>query len=404
MKLSEYISPLLLDQNLVKSFSEMNGKWYEETIHSESKLYTLILVPSELCNLHCKYCYETTKNSTHMDISLARKLIKEYFEILPIDNILKIELRGGEPLLEFDFIKKICEWTFENYKSNNYYFYAVTNGTCFSSSDCRSWFFKYRDKIKLPLSIDGTKKTHNSNRDNSFELIDIDFFLKTWKNAYTYTTVLPENSADIFENLLFLTQKGFTVRANFEFAQTWTDDNIITCVQQLHKLADEILKKRIKQRLNLFSCYGFIDFTENSDEDRQHMLNCNAGHRRFIYTPDGKKYPCHTLVPSAFNHYGVNNEVIFEKLYNDVLNPPDCCQCYYYYLCYICVGFSMSYANDYKWRNKSFCEITRIRTFLSAYYWGKKIENNIATKKLSDEEKYIAKKIYTLYKAENLIE
>jgi radical SAM protein with 4Fe4S-binding SPASM domain len=337
-----------------------------------------------------------------MEVSLAKQLIKEYFDMLPVNNVLKIEIRGGEPLLEFDFIKEICEWTFSNYVTENYFFYAVTNGT-FLKNEYKIWFSKHKDKIRLPLSIDGAKETQDFNRDNSYDKIDINFFLNNWENAYTYTTILPENSKSIYENLLFLTLKGFTVRANFEFTQTWSDCAVTTCSYQLRELVDTIISKQIKQKLNILSCYSFIDFEEKPTEDRRYILNCNAGHRRFIYTPDGKKYPCHTLVPSVFNHYGINDLEVFRRLSSDVLNPPECCECSYFYLCYICVGFSLSYANDYQWRNKSFCDITRIRTFASAYYWGKKLFEKSLKGTLSPDEEYIANKIYKLYKAEDIV-
>jgi len=46
----------------------------------------------------------------------------------------------------------------------------------------KNWFTANNDLFVLGLSLDGTRNTHNHNRSNSFDDIDIDFFLKTYPN------------------------------------------------------------------------------------------------------------------------------------------------------------------------------------------------------------------------------
>lgn len=398
----KYLRPLLLEKNLIDEFSKIESSFeYKSVVLQETKTETLILVPSERCNLHCTYCYEVEKNPARMDVIEAKEAIKKTFGNLQNDMRLKIEFRGGEPFLEFDFIKEICDWVIENYKNKDFFFYAVTNGTCFSD-EAKAWLSEHKSIFIAPLSIDGDKKTQDANRSNSFDLIDFDFLLKTWSNPYTYTTIIPENAKTVFEDLLFLMEKGFTIRANFEFAQLWNDEQLEDLSAGLRKLADYTLENKLHNRLNLFSRYGFLDYNLKDDiEDREFFVPCNAGKHRRIVAADGCVYPCHTLVPSCFNHYGKEyGEKLFDKLLNEEINSEECCKCRFFHLCYICVGFSYSYAKDFKWRNKSFCDITRIRTFIAAYYWGRKLSKK-STSVFSDEEKKLGLKISDLYKGEN---
>lgn len=398
--MKNYLTPLLLEKNIISNLTNVAPSTeYKSIVLEETKTETLILVPSEKCNLHCKYCYEEEKNPATMNLEIAKTNIKEAFNNLKDEMRLKIEFRGGEPFLEFDFIKDVCDWVIENYNGRNFFFYAVTNGTCFTAAS-KEWLKSHKDIFIAPLSIDGNKKTQDSNRSKSFDLIDFDFILQNWKNPYTYTTIIPENANDVFDDLLFLMEKGFTIRANFEFAMLWSDEQLESLAEGVKRLADYTLKNNLQNRLNLFSKYAFFDYNLKDDGiDKKHYITCNAGKHRRIVAADGCVYPCHTLVPSCFNHYGEEyGEKLFEKLETEEINPEECCNCRFFYLCYICVGFSYSYAKDFKWRNKSFCDITRIRAFVSAYYWGKILSTK---KELTEEEKLIASKICDLYKGEN---
>lgn len=402
--MKDYLTPLLLQKETVSKLNEIETRLkYESVVLEETNTDTIIFVPSERCNLHCKYCYEVSKNPFRMDIEIAKSALKTAFSELQTGKRLKIEFRGGEPFLEFDFIKNLCEWVIQNYKEQNFFFYAVTNGTCFSD-EAKLWLSKHKEIFMAPLSIDGAKSTQDSNRSNSFDLIDFDFILRTWENAYTYTTIIPERAEDVFEDLLFLIEKGFTIRANFEFAQLWSERQLEDLSIGLRKLADYVLDNNLHNRLNLFSRYGFLDYNlQDNIENRKFFIPCNAGKHRKIIAADGRTYPCHTLVPSCFNHYGEEYaEQLFEKLRIEEINSNECCKCKFFHLCYICVGFSYSYAKDFKWRNKSFCDITKIRTFIAAYYWGNKLMKS--QKVLSDDEKMLAKKVIELYGGEKIYE
>lgn len=116
MKIKDYIEPILLNKNIINSFSSIKDNDDIFDSKTQSPFFTLMLVPSEKCNLNCKYCYETNKNYKLMDISFAKRIIEETFKNLKGYTKLKIEIRGGEPFLEFEWIKTIFEWVKNNYE------------------------------------------------------------------------------------------------------------------------------------------------------------------------------------------------------------------------------------------------------------------------------------------------
>ncbi|XRP96544.1 radical SAM protein [Methanocaldococcus sp. 16A] len=109
----------------------------------------LILKITNRCNLNCIYCYASNKNNKDMDFETAKNAV-DY--ILKIDDKLKIQFTGGEPLLNFDLIERIISYCTETY-SNKYISYAIqTNGTLLSEKIIK----KIKDlEIKIGISIDG---------------------------------------------------------------------------------------------------------------------------------------------------------------------------------------------------------------------------------------------------------
>lgn len=60
------------------------------------------------CNLDCVYCYQEHDTNVRMNFETAKKCIDWIFNNIPDDmEGVEIGFIGGEPLLEFDLIKKL---------------------------------------------------------------------------------------------------------------------------------------------------------------------------------------------------------------------------------------------------------------------------------------------------------
>lgn len=342
-----------------------------------------------------------------MTFQIAKIAIQRAFSELSPGKRLKIEFRGGEPFLEFHFIKKVCDWVIKEYPADTFSFYAITNGTCFSD-EAKQWLQANKEIFTTPLSIDGGRSTQNRNRSNSFDLIDFDFLFRTWPRPCCITTILPENAVTVFQDLQFLMDKGFDVRANFEFTKEWTAAQLDELARGLKRFADYVLEKQHTNRINLLSRNSILDYSivqdENESIKRKHLLVCNAGKYRHLVDANGNVYPCQAFVPSAFN-WSLNstNEDMFKKLKTEVLHPAKCRTCNFFYVCHLCPGFSYGYAGNFKWRNPSLCTIIKMRTFLASYYWGKQIQG--CTNKMSmnaDDMRQTMAAITELYQGEKI--
>ena len=103
-----YLAPLYLEESVIKKLGVVQTPTRPKLRSlQEPTAETLVLVPSERCNLCCSYCYERHKSAERMTFETAKESIQRAFSELSSGKSLKIEFRGGEPFLEFDFIN-VC--------------------------------------------------------------------------------------------------------------------------------------------------------------------------------------------------------------------------------------------------------------------------------------------------------
>ena len=93
-------------------------------------MITLTIEINKKCNLSCNYCYVGDKTKETMDDRIAYRSVNFAIERINQENHknrrIKINFLGGEPLLDFDKVKKIvyyCETNiYHNNKWNNFRF------------------------------------------------------------------------------------------------------------------------------------------------------------------------------------------------------------------------------------------------------------------------------------------
>jgi uncharacterized protein len=139
-------------------------------------LLQLTLNITEDCNFGCKYCvyrgfytYSNRANSSeYMSFSTAKKAIDYYFSLFeegkrynPIRKTPTIGFYGGEPLLNFDLIRRCVEYINLTYYAFETHYTITTNGSCLDK-DKADWLMQ--NNFLILLSLDGPEDEHNRNR------------------------------------------------------------------------------------------------------------------------------------------------------------------------------------------------------------------------------------------------
>lgn len=130
----------------------------------------LQLIVTEQCNLRCKYCsysgiylYNRTHNENFMDWDIAEKAIRKFHEgfcrvkLRKTGLIPAISFYGGEPLLNFELIRKATTMVHSLFRGK-VILNLTTNGTILTTAMLD--FFLEND-FHLMFSLNGYREEHN---------------------------------------------------------------------------------------------------------------------------------------------------------------------------------------------------------------------------------------------------
>lgn len=132
-----------------------------------SGLSVVVIQPTSLCNLNCKYCYiseEDRKNKYVMSYDTLEQAIKLIFSHDDLNSQVLINWHAGEPLMAgIDFYRKASS-LIQAYRKNRQVEQSIqTNGVSLNPAWCS---FLSESGIGVSVSLDGPKFIHNANRVN----------------------------------------------------------------------------------------------------------------------------------------------------------------------------------------------------------------------------------------------
>lgn len=131
------------------------------------------------CNLNCLYCQaESDQSSCFMSQEIAEKAIDIALE--SIENNLTFEFQGGEPLLNFDVLKHIVEYTNRRKNKKNVSFSLVTNTHAMTDEILE---FLVDNSVNICISLDGPKYIHDKNRPSKNGQSNYDSVIKWFHKA-----------------------------------------------------------------------------------------------------------------------------------------------------------------------------------------------------------------------------
>ena len=329
------------------------------------------------CNLDCIYCYQTHDGNHRMSYETACKSVDWIFTNIPSDmSGVEISFIGGEPLIEFDLIKRIYDYTFNKFADESFIFYATTNGALLND-EMKAWFLAHKDSFVLGLSLDGTPDTHNHNRCNSYDKIDIDFFKTTWPNQGVKMTLSEYSLNNLADNVIYIHELGFKEVDGvnlFEGTFDWSDEKYVkTIIPQLRKLVDYyvenddlILDQMLGRRLDMCE-----------ELDRPMRKWCGIGTGTIFFDTDGTRRPCPFVTPMTFSveelHDIMKTDFEDQAAFVDVECFKDC---YIYPICPMCPGANYLAKKTFSERDKSKCRMQKLITLYCADLQARRLLKN----------------------------
>lgn len=323
----------------------------------------IFLSITERCNLNCVYCFEKSKRKDVMSFEKAIEIIEREMYDEETDD-LDIDFMGGEPFLEFDLIKRICEYVWSRKWPIKYRFTAATNGTLVHGT-IKDWLRAHNTQFLCFLSIDGIKEAHDINRTNSFDRIDVKFFRDVWPNRKAKMLCSKESLRYLAESVKYLHSLGFPeIELKLAYSFDWRDEEKMKLLIEQYKILCDYYVEHIEYKpVSLLN----MDMAELNYAGKTIKKWCTCGIETCSYEMDGTKFPCR-----YYQDLVRYNKVNLEEMWNvDYYNIQEtlkgkCRQCLLRDLCRTCYAYNMDSYGDYGIKNDYSCHMTKISAYYSA--------------------------------------
>jgi uncharacterized protein len=371
----------------------------------EGRAKTVTFIVTEDCQLRCKYCYLPDKNKSHkMTFDVARATIdyllreREQFN----EGAVIWEFIGGEPFLEIDLIDRISDYAkLKMYETghpwfNNYRFSFSTNGLLYGKSKVQHYIAKNHTHISVGITIDGTKRKHDTQRvfpngRGSYDDVvkNIPLWLEQLPDAATKATISHDDIPYIKESVIHLFELGIkTINMNVVNEDVWQPDDDVLFEDQLVQLADHIIDHDLADShfCSLFS--RNIGQPIDPEDDRNW---CGAG-KMLAVDGEGTFYPCVRFAPysltrqagravgNCFDGIDRNKLRPFLAMTRSAQSSDECLSCDVAGGCSWCSGCNYDLSDDstiYK-RATFICKMHKARVRANRYYWEKLDERRAA--------------------------
>lgn len=164
----------------------------------------IVMQPTSLCNLNCKYCYLAHRNKNQiMNLSISEAVAKSIED--QKDNVC-ITWHGGEPLsCGIDHFKSLL-LPFESLRTSGYLTHSIQTNATLINDDWCSLFKEY--SINVGVSIDGPewanyKRVNWSSKESYLQIMRGIDFLKNHQIPFTTICVVGEvgleRAPDLYE-------------------------------------------------------------------------------------------------------------------------------------------------------------------------------------------------------------
>jgi uncharacterized protein len=355
---------------------------------------SVTFIVTEACQLRCRYCYFTGKNTEHrMELPVAQRTIDYLlFEtrLFP-EHAVMLDFIGGEPLLEIELIEKICDYfRIQAYDRGHRWFDAyrisiTTNGLLYGDPRVQRFIRQNRDHLDITITLDGTQEKHDLQRrypsgagSYADVVANVPLWLDQFPNANTKVTISHDDLPHVCDSILHLWSLGIRdINANVVFEDAWHEGDDARFEEQLIRLADRILddKLYLSRSCSLFD--RSIGRPMESDGNW-----CGTG---LMLAVDGRGnfYPCVRFTAFSLQNRdpiivgncrdGIDDNRLrpFLTLGRTVQSPRECLECEVASGCAWCPGANYDLADSATifQRVTFICKMHKARVRANNYFW-----------------------------------
>jgi uncharacterized protein len=335
-----------------------NGQLFAQDIYEDKAallktnsavVKALCLHVAHTCNLNCTYCFASQGKYHGERALMSFEVGKQALDFLITNSgtrrNLEVDFFGGEPLMNWDVVKKLVKYGRDQEKEHNkcFRYTLTTNGVLVDDEVIE---FCNQEMYNVVLSLDGRKEVHDRLRkdyagNGSYDKIVPKFQKfasrregkKATMSAETYT----HYNTDFTKDLFHMADLGFFLRAEHG-AGGVSAGGIRTHLRKkicryfssrYRRFLQRIMLKR-KKTGNGFTFYHYMLDLEHGPCIYKRLSGCGSGTEYLAVTPWGELFPCHQFVGDSKYSMGdvwsgIKNKNLQEKFRKcNVYSRPEC--------------------------------------------------------------------------------
>ena len=263
------------------------------------------------CNLACRYCFaeegEYHGRRAIMPYEVGKAALDFLIKASGNRRNLEVDFFGGEPLMNFEVVKKLVAYGREQEKlhDKNFRFTLTTNGVLLNDEVME---FANREMANVVLSIDGRKEVNDNmrpfrNGTGSYGIIVPKFqkFADSRNQEKYYVRgTFTHNNLDFSKDVLHLADLGFQqisvepVVAEPSQSYALQKEDLPKLFEEYDKLVVELVERQKEGRG--FNFFHFMIDLEGGPCVAKRLSGCGSGTEYLAVTPWGDLYPCHQFV------------------------------------------------------------------------------------------------------------
>lgn len=288
-------------------------------------IMSIVLFITNACNLRCPYCYEWQKKTQKIDMKYIDKAIKVFDKTL-----LGFSFFGGEPFLEFEYIKEI--YTYIKQRKPEAFISINTNGTLLDD-DKLNWVESCGASIVVSWDGYDDAKRYNGDKHISNEVLSnvIKAKRKGIPCSVRFTvTDIESESLKKSVDVLIQNKIKYVIEPAVNVVDNQISINTVKTITDFYSLSGEYIRNlpdynKIYEQLTrgLFRYYG-----------------CGAGRRVVRMDTDGNIYDCHRQMPNKKNlltnvmQLNDSKDIQNNRFFMCKVNHrEECADCDYKYIC-----------------------------------------------------------------------
>lgn len=317
----------------------------------QSVVKAICLHVAHACNMTCEYCFagdgEYSGQRAIMSYETGKRALDWLIENSGTRKNLEVDFFGGEPLLDFDVVKKLVAYgrIREKESGKNFRFTLTTNGMLLSDEVID---FLNEEMSNVVISLDGRKDVNDNMRRTHSGEGTYDIILPAFKKLaqsrgqrdYYVRGTYTHYNTDFASDVLHMADLGFKelsiepVVAPADAPYALRESDIPKLLSEYERLACEMLERKREGKGRDFTFYHYmIDLTGGSCIVKR-VSGCGVGTEYVAVTPAGDLYPCHQFVGDEKfllgNIYdGITNSQVCDEFKScNVYSHEECSDCF----------------------------------------------------------------------------